>query len=115
MTTLAFTGRLPHHRQRDALGVPTTCPILRAAEFGSEADDDLALRMTFLGVRMGVRWREMEVVNLPSGQPTLRLTGSAERRLASLTPPGMRARVHLTLTDEYPLAQAQVIIEAIAA
>ncbi len=67
------------------------------------------------GVRMGVRWREMEVVNLPSGQPTLRLTGSAERRLASLTPPGMRAAIHLTLTDEYPLAQAQVIIEAVAA
>jgi holo-[acyl-carrier protein] synthase len=55
------------------------------------------------------------VVNLPSGQPTLRLTGGAAARLAAMTPPGMRAEIALTMTDEYPLAQAIVIISAVAA
>ncbi len=54
----------------------------------------------------------MGVVNLPSGRPSLQLTGGAAARLAAMTPAGMRAVIHLTLTDEYPLAQAQVLIEA---
>jgi len=61
----------------------------------------------------GVCWRDMGVVNLPSGKPTLSLTGGAADRLTALTPHGSRAIIHLTLTDEYPLAQAQVIIEAV--
>jgi len=65
------------------------------------------------GLRFGVAWREMGVVNLASGKPTMALTGGAAARLLELTPPGHRALVHLTLTDEYPLAQAQVIIEAV--
>ena len=65
------------------------------------------------GLRFGVAWREMGVVNLPSGKPTLQLTGGALKRLEILTPLGCRAVLHLTLTDEYPLAQAQVIIEAL--
>lgn len=64
------------------------------------------------GLRRGVFWRDMGVVNLPSGQPTLALTGGAGRRLAQLTPPGMQARIHLTLTDEHPMAEAVVIITA---
>ncbi|WP_075216710.1 holo-ACP synthase [Mongoliimonas terrestris] len=64
------------------------------------------------GIRMGVNWREMGVVNLPSGQPTLTLTGSALERLQSLTPPGLVARIDLTITDDYPLAQAFVVISA---
>ena len=64
------------------------------------------------GFNNGVFFRDMGVVNLPSGQPTLALTGGAAARLAVITPPGMRAVIHLTLTDEYPLAQAQVLIEA---
>ena len=56
----------------------------------------------------------MGVVNLPSGKPTLHLTGGAAARLEALTPPGHQVFIHVTLTDEYPLAQAQVIIEAIA-
>ncbi len=64
------------------------------------------------GIRMGVNWREMGVVNLPSGQPTLTLTGSALERLRSLTPPGLVARIDLTITDDYPLAQAFVVISA---
>ncbi len=64
------------------------------------------------GLSNGVFWRDMGVVNLPSGQPTLHLTGGAAERLAALTPAGHEAVVHLTLTDEYPLAQAYVLIEA---
>jgi len=64
------------------------------------------------GLRMGIAWREMGVVNLPSGQPTLALTGGAAARLAVLTPTGMAASIHLTITDDYPYAQAFVVIEA---
>ena len=64
------------------------------------------------GLSMGVRWREMGVVNLPTGQPTLELSGGAAARLQALTPPGMRADLHLALTDDFPLAQAIVIIYA---
>ncbi len=66
------------------------------------------------GLRAGVFWRDMGVVNLPSGQPTLKLTGGAAKRLADITPPGTRAQISLTLTDDYPLAQAIVIITAVA-
>ncbi len=65
------------------------------------------------GLRMGVAWREMGVVNLDSGQPTMQLTGGAAKRLAKLTPPGMSARIHLTITDDHPYAQAFVVIEAV--
>ncbi len=63
--------------------------------------------------RRGVHWRHMGVVNLASGKPTMALTEGAERRLAEITPDGMSARVHVTLTDDYPLAQAIVIISAV--
>jgi holo-[acyl-carrier protein] synthase len=63
--------------------------------------------------RRGVHWRHMGVVNLPTGKPTVVLTGGAAERLAKLTPSGMTAVIHLTITDEYPYAQAQVIIEAL--
>jgi holo-[acyl-carrier protein] synthase len=65
------------------------------------------------GFRRGVFWRDIGVVNLPSGQPTLALTGGAKTRLDAMTPPGMRAEIHLTLTDEPPLAQAMVLIVAV--
>ncbi len=64
------------------------------------------------GISEGVFWRDMEVVNLPSGKPTLRLTGGAAARLATLVPPGHAAVVHVSLTDDPPLAQAFVVIEA---
>jgi holo-[acyl-carrier protein] synthase len=66
------------------------------------------------GIAAGVFWRDMGVVNLTSGKPTLCLTGGAALRLAKMTPQGHIAVIHLTLTDEYPMAQAQVIIEAVA-
>ena len=64
------------------------------------------------GIRQGVAWRDMGVINLPSGQPTMRLTGGAALRLAAITPPGCEAIIHLTITDEHPIAQAFVVIEA---
>ena len=64
------------------------------------------------GIRMGVNWREMGVVNLPTGQPTMRLEGSAAARLAALTPKGLTPRIDVTITDDYPLAQAFVVISA---
>ena len=67
------------------------------------------------GMRGGVWWRDMGVVNLPSGRPTMQLTGGAAERLARLTPAGMEARIDLTITDEYPLAQAFVVISAVPA
>jgi len=65
------------------------------------------------GFRAGVFWRDLGVVNLPSGKPTLVLTGNAARRLAAITPPGMRAQIDLSLTDDHPQAQAIVIISAV--
>jgi holo-[acyl-carrier protein] synthase len=64
------------------------------------------------GMRAGVFWRDMEVVNRPSGRPTMRLTGGALERLKAMAPPGHEAVVHVSLTDDPPLAQAFVIIEA---
>ncbi|OYU49140.1 MAG: holo-ACP synthase [Rhizobiales bacterium PAR1] len=65
------------------------------------------------GLRMGVAWREMGVVNQKSGKPTLELTGDAAARLVAITPPGHRAVIHLTITDDKPFAQAFVVIEAL--
>lgn len=65
------------------------------------------------GFRQGVFWRDLGVVNLPSGRPTVRLSGAAARRLEEMTPAGMSARIDLTLSDEPPLAQAIVIITAV--
>ena len=64
------------------------------------------------GMRSGVFWRDMEVVNLPGGRPTMRLTGGALARLRAMTPEGFEAVVHVSLTDDPPLAQAFVVIEA---
>ena len=64
------------------------------------------------GFRAGVFFRDLGVVNLPSGRPTMKLTGGAQTRLAVITPPGWQARIDVTLTDEGPLAQAFVIISA---
>lgn len=65
------------------------------------------------GFRDGIYWRDLGVVNLPSGKPTVVMTGGAAERLKAMTPAGMRAQVELTLTDEYPLAEAFVIITAV--
>ena len=65
------------------------------------------------GMRTDVYWRDMGVVNMRTGQPTLALTGHAAEHLSRLTPPGHEARIHLTLSDEHPYALAFVVIEAL--
>jgi holo-[acyl-carrier protein] synthase len=65
------------------------------------------------GLRRGVFWRDMGVVNLPGGKPTMRLTGGALARLQEITPKGHTAVIDLTITDDFPLAQAIVIISAV--
>ncbi|MGR9168953.1 holo-ACP synthase [Rhizobium sp. KDH_Rht_773_N] len=65
------------------------------------------------GLSQGVFWKDMGVVNLPSGKPTMNLTGGAAAVLMAMLPAGHKAAIHLTITDDYPLAQAFVIIEAL--
>jgi holo-[acyl-carrier protein] synthase len=65
------------------------------------------------GFRRGVFWRDLGVINMPSGRPTMELTGGALERLKALTPPQHEARIDLTITDEGPMAQALVIISAV--
>jgi len=77
------------------------------------AAKEAAAKALGTGLAQGVSWREIGVINLPSGQPTLKLAGRAHRRLMALIPPGMNPSIHITLTDEYPYAQAVVIIEAV--
>jgi holo-[acyl-carrier protein] synthase len=86
----------------------------RAASYAKRfAAKEACAKALGTGMTKGVFWRDMGVVNLPSGKPTLYLAGGAAARLARLTPQGYRPIIHLTLTDEFPLAQAQVIIEAV--
>lgn len=65
------------------------------------------------GLSKGVFWRDMGVVNQPGGKPTMQLTGGAAARLERMTPEGMACAIHLTITDDYPLAQAFVVIELV--
>lgn len=87
---------------------------LRAASYAKRfAAKEACAKALGTGLRQGVFWRDMGVINLPSGRPTLRLTGGAADRLAAITPTGMTARIDLTITDDFPLAQAIVIISAV--
>lgn len=87
---------------------------IRAATYAKRfAAKEAASKALGTGFRAGVFWRDLGVVNLPSGQPTLRMTGGAAERLAAITPPGHRAEVALTMTDEFPYAQAMVVITAV--
>jgi holo-[acyl-carrier protein] synthase len=86
---------------------------MRAASYAKRfAAKEACAKALGTGLSRGVFWRDMEVVNLPGGKPTMRLSGGAAARLAALLPPGHEAVVHVSLTDEPPLAQAFVIIEA---
>lgn len=87
---------------------------LRSASYAKRfAAKEACSKALGTGLRAGVYWRDMGVVNLPSGQPTLALTGGAAERLADITPDGHDARIDLTITDDFPLAQAIVIISAV--
>ncbi|MEE9388077.1 MAG: holo-ACP synthase [Paracoccaceae bacterium] len=65
------------------------------------------------GLRMGISWKDMSVTNLGTGQPQMQVTGWAAKRLKDMTPDGHRAHIHVTLTDDYPWAQAFVVIESL--
>ena len=86
----------------------------RAASYAKRfAAKEACAKALGTGMRRGVFWRDMGVVNLRTGQPTMALTGGAGERLAAITPVGHRAVIHLSLTDDHPYAQAFVIIEAV--
>ncbi|MBX9752320.1 MAG: holo-ACP synthase [Roseococcus sp.] len=87
---------------------------IRAGTYAKRfAAKEAASKALGTGFRAGVFMQDLGVVNLPSGQPTLRLTGGAAERLKAMTPPGHRAEIQLTMTDEYPYASAIVIISAV--
>ena len=88
-------------------------PHERAASFAKRfAAKEACSKALGTGLKQGVFWRDMGVTNLRSGQPTMKLTGGAAARLVSLTPPGHTAFIHVTLTDDFPLAVGYVIISA---
>jgi holo-[acyl-carrier protein] synthase len=87
--------------------------LARTATYAKRfAAKEAASKALGTGFRQGVFFRDIGVVNLPSGRPTLHLTGGAAARLAAITPPGHKADIHLTLTDDHPWAQAIVLITA---
>ena len=77
------------------------------------AAKEAAAKALGTGFRSGVYWRDLGVVNQSSGKPTIRMTGGAAKRLAEITPKGMRAQIDLAITDEFPMAEATVIISAV--
>ena len=88
-------------------------PHERAASFAKRfAAKEACSKALGTGLKQGVFWRDMGVTNLRSGQPTMKLTGGAATRLQTLTPPGHTAFIHVTLTDDFPLAVGYVIISA---
>ena len=88
----------------------------RAASYAKRfAAKEACAKALGTGLRRGVFWRDMGVVNKRGGQPTMQLTGGAAERLAAIVPDDHDAVIHLTITDEYPLAQAFVVIEAVPA
>ena len=86
----------------------------RAASYAKRfAAKEACAKALGTGLSGGVFWRDMGVVNLPSGAPTMQLTNGAAEQLSAITPAGCSTRIHLTITDDFPLAQAFVIIEAL--
>jgi len=100
-----FTNAERARAERRAKSVETYAKRFAAKEACSKA--------LGTGIRAGVWWRDMGVVNLPGGRPTMQLTGGALVRLEALTPQGFQARIDLSITDDWPLAQAFVIISAV--
>jgi holo-[acyl-carrier protein] synthase len=85
----------------------------RAASYAKRfAAKEACAKALGTGISRGVYWRDMGVVNMPGGKPTMNLENGAAKRLAEMLPTGYQAHIHLTITDDYPLAQAFVVIEA---
>ena len=86
----------------------------RAASYAKRfAAKEACAKALGTGLNHGVYWRDMGVVNMPGGKPTMALTGGALARLGAITPPGYRAQIDLSITDDFPVAQAIVIISAV--
>jgi holo-[acyl-carrier protein] synthase len=86
----------------------------RAASYAKRfAAKEACAKALGTGISDGIFWKDLGVVNLASGRPTMALTGRAAQKLQEMTPVGMKTIIHLTLTDEFPFAQAQVLIEAV--
>ena len=87
---------------------------LRAASYAKRyAAKEACSKALATGFRKGVFWRDMGVINLPSGKPTFQLTGGALKRLNEILPEGMEAQIDLTITDEHPIAEATVVISTV--
>jgi holo-[acyl-carrier protein] synthase len=104
-----FLGRIFTAAERAKSEKRANKPASYAKRFAAKEACSKALGT---GLNRGVYWRDMGVVNLPGGKPTMRLTNGALRRLEEITPPGMTVQIDLTITDDFPLAQAFVIISA---
>jgi holo-[acyl-carrier protein] synthase len=108
-----FGERFTHRIFTDGERARSDRKATRAASYARRfAAKEACSKALGTGMSHGVFWRDMEVVNLRSGQPTMRLHGGAAERLKRLVPEGMTAHIHVSLTDDPPLAQAFVVIEA---
>ncbi|MCB2054463.1 MAG: holo-ACP synthase [Geminicoccaceae bacterium] len=111
-----FGDRFTHRCFTDVERAKAERRLARAETYAKRyAAKEACAKALGTGLSRGVFWRDIGVVNLPGGKPTLQLTGGAAQRLARLIPPGHRASIELTLTDEPPLAQAMVLIQALPA
>jgi holo-[acyl-carrier protein] synthase len=109
-----FLSRIFTEAERAKAERRSKMPKLVAATYAKRfAAKEACCKALGTGIRQGVWWRDMGVVNLPGGRPTMNLTGKAKARLEMLIPPGFEARIDLTMTDDWPLAQAFVIISAV--
>jgi len=108
-----FGERFTHRVFTEGERVKSDRRATRAASYARRfAAKEACSKALGTGMRAGVFWRDMEVVNLPGGRPTMRLTGGAAEKLKTMTPAGFAAAAHVSLTDDPPLAQAFVVIEA---
>lgn len=111
-----FGTRFTHRLYTDGERAKSERRANRAASYARRfAAKEACSKALGTGFRHSVYWRDMEVVNLPGGKPTMRLTGGALARLEKMLPPGMRAQIDVSLTDDPPIAQAIVIITAVPA
>lgn len=116
-----ISGVLDRHGDRFRNRVFTAAELARAARRKDEAGTlakrwaakEACSKALGTGLAMGISWKDMAVSSLRSGQPTMQVTGWAADRLAAMTPPGHTPRIHVTLTDDHPWAQAFVVIEAL--
>jgi holo-[acyl-carrier protein] synthase len=108
-----FGDRFTHRIFTEGERARSDCRAARVPSYARRfAAKEACSKALGTGLRQGVFWRDMEVVNLASGRPTMRLSGGALERLKAMTPQGHEAVIHVSLTDDPPMAQAFVVIEA---